>query len=125
MKPDIQTREDIIILLDAFYSKVLKDETIGYIFNDVAKIHLETHMPVLYSFWESVLLGVASYKGNAMLKHIELNKKEPLTDIHFIQWKKLFFETIDELFEGKIADMAKEKTDSLQFLMQHKIKTSM
>jgi hemoglobin len=59
-----------------------------------------------------------------MLKHIELNKKEPLTDAHFTQWKKLFFETIDELFEGKIADMAKEKTNSMQFLMQHKIKMS-
>jgi hemoglobin len=47
-----------------------------------------------------------------------------LTDAHFARWKKLFFETIDELFEGKTADMAKEKTNALQFLMQHKIKMS-
>ena len=124
MKPDIQNSHDIKLLLDTFYSKVLKDETIGYIFNEVAKINVIHHMPILYSFWESVLLGMATYKGNAMLKHIELNKKEPLTDAHFAQWKKLFFETIDELFEGKIADMAKEKTNALQFLMQHKIKLS-
>jgi len=124
MKPDIQNSNDIKLLQDTFYSKVLKHETIGYIFNKVAKINVIHHMPILYSFWESLLLGVASYQGNAMLKHIELNKKEPLTDAHFTQWKKLFFETVDELFEGKIADMAKEKTNSLQFLMQHKIKMS-
>lgn len=85
---------------------------------------METHMPVLYSFWESVLFGVASYQGNAVMKHVELNKKEALTDEHFNQWKKLFFETIDELFEGKIAELAKEKANAMQFLMQYKIKQS-
>ena len=124
MLPDITTLADIRLLLDTFYKKVLKDETIGYIFNDVAKIKMETHMPVLYSFWESVLFGVASYQGNAVMKHVELNKKEALTDEHFNQWKKLFFETIDELFEGKTADLAKEKANAMQFIMQYKIRQS-
>ena len=124
MQTDIRDIDDIKILLDTFYIKVLKDKTIGYIFNDVAKINMVDHMPVLYNFWDSVLFGTASYKGNAILKHIELNKMERLTDEHFNQWIHLFFETIDELFIGKIADLAKEKAKSLRFMMQYKIKMS-
>ena len=123
-KQDIQNAEDIKHLLDTFYAKVLKDDVIGYIFTDVAHIELEVHMPVLYAFWETVLFGVANYRGNPILKHIELNKKEPLTDLHFERWISLFFETIDELFEGKTADLAKEKAKAMRFLMQHKIKAS-
>lgn len=123
-KTDIRDLDDIKRLLDTFYQKVLKDEIIGYIFTDVAKIDLPTHMPVLYAFWESVLFGVASYQGNAILKHIELDRKEKLTDMHFDRWKQLFFQTIDDLFEGKIADLAKEKANAMQLLMQYKISRS-
>jgi len=123
-KQDIQNADDIKHLLDTFYAKVLKDDVIGYIFTDVAQISLEIHMPVLYAFWETILFGVANYRGNPILKHIELNKKEPLTDLHFERWISLFFETIDELFEGKTADLAKEKAKAMRFLMQHKIKAS-
>ena len=123
-KHDIQDAADVKNLLDAFYSRVLKDEVIGYIFTDIAKIDLPTHMPVLYAFWETILFGVANYRGNPILKHIELHKKEPLTDAHFDRWISLFFETIDELFEGKTADLAKEKAKAMRFLMQHKIKAS-
>ncbi len=124
MNPDITSPADIKLLLDTFYAKVLKDHTIGYIFNDVIQINMETHMPRLYSFWESILFGSANYKGNPILKHIEIDKKEPLTDIHFAQWKMLFFETIDELFEGKKALLAKEKASALEFLIKMKIVAS-
>jgi hemoglobin len=123
-KPDISSFEDIKLLLDTFYAKVLKDDLISYIFTDIAQIQLETHMPHLYAFWDTVLFGTANYKGNPVLKHIELDKKEPLTDAHFTQWKKLFFETIDELFEGKKAAFAKEKATAMEFLMKMKIDAS-
>jgi hemoglobin len=124
MKYDIQEPKDIQLLLDSFYAKVLVDDVIGFIFRDIARIDLPTHMPVLYAFWETVLLGMTSYKGNAISKHIELNRLIPLTDAHFERWKQLFFETIDELFEGKIALLAKEKANGLQMLMQLKIRQS-
>ena len=44
-RKDIETREDIEILVDSFYKKVLKDETIGYIFKDVAKANPSRHEP--------------------------------------------------------------------------------
>lgn len=124
MKADIANANDLKLLLDTFYRKVLEDPTIAYIFTEVAKINLESHMPHLYAFWETVLFGTANYKGNPILKHIELDKKEALTEAHFTQWKKLFFETIDELFVGEKANLAKEKANAMEFLMKMKIADS-
>lgn len=124
MKTDIANAADIALLLTHFYDKVLKDDNIGFLFTDIAKINLETHMPTLCTFWESILFGTGQYKGNLVAKHIELDKKEPLTSLHFAQWKKLFFETIDELFEGEKASLAKEKATAMEFLMKMKIDAS-
>jgi len=38
---------------------------------------------------ESILLDKKGYKGNPMLKHIELNRKEALTAVHFDRWIEL------------------------------------
>ena len=121
---DIKNINDIKILLDTFYTKVLKDEVIGYIFTDIAKLNVEKHMPILYAFWDSVIFGTANYKGNAMLTHIELNKKEALTDAHFDRWQMLYFETVDELFVGEKANLAKDRVKAMRFLMQMKIENS-
>ena len=124
MKPDIQNAADVKHLVDTFYTKAIHDKIIGYLFTDIAKINLETHMPTMYLFWNAVLFGEGGYRGNTIAKHIELHRKEPLTDIHFAQWKKLFFETIDEFYEGKIANLAKEKANAMIYLMQFKIDMS-
>ncbi len=124
MKRDIQNRQDVEHFVDAFYKKVVDDEIIGYIFNQVAGFSWEKHITVMYSFWETVLFGVMSYKGNPMLAHIELHKKVPLNAAHFDQWKKLFFETIDDLFAGEKVEDAKRRVEEMSVLIQHKIKAS-
>jgi len=80
---DISTRAHIEILIDEFYKKVIADPVIGFIFTDVVKLSWEKHIPVMYSFWESMLLGENTYKGNPMVKHIELDKLVTLTPEHF------------------------------------------
>ena len=124
MKHDITTSEDIKLLLDSFYEKVLVDDIIGYIFTEVAQIDLPTHMPRLYAFWEMALLSKGGYDGNMMTPHIQLHKKEPLRDAHFDQWKKLFYETIDTHFEGPIAQMAKDKAHAMSYLLRMKTTAS-
>ena len=124
MKQDIQNRADIEVLVDSFYKKVLQNEVIGHFFTEVVKISWEHHMPIMYSFWESVLLGVAGYKGNPVLKHITLHQKEKLTQTHFSEWKRLFFETLDELFEGEKVEEAKKKVEMMERLMLYKIEAS-
>lgn len=57
MNPDLQNRSDIQTLINDFYAQVREDETIGYIFNDVAKVNWETHLPKIADFWEITLFG--------------------------------------------------------------------
>ena len=90
MKKDISTPTNVKLLVDSFYKKVRNDECIGYIFNDVAHVDWDDHLPKMYKFWEFALLGTATYKGNPMMKHIALNAKESLTETHFERWVELW-----------------------------------
>jgi hemoglobin len=56
-KTDITTREDIIILVNAFYDGIKAHALLGPIFNEIAQVNWETHLPKMYSFWSSILLG--------------------------------------------------------------------
>ena len=120
---DIQTREDIEQLIDKFYEKMLKDIVIGFIFTDIAKVNLEEHQSVICDFWETVLFNRPAYKRGpeVMNVHHELNKKIPLKKGHFTRWLFLFSSTVDELFEGEIAEKAKERAISIAILMQKRL----
>ncbi len=109
MKPDISSSTDIQLLINAFYEKVRKDDTIGYIFNDIAKVDWERHLPRMYSFWEFLLLGQDTYKGNPMEVHQKLHRMVPLTEDHFTRWLHLFQTTVDEHFTGLVAEEAKNR----------------
>lgn len=117
MKKDISKPHHIKNLVDHFYNKVRVDPVIGYIFNDVAKVNWDNHLPKMYSFWEFTLLGSASYRGNLMMKHITINTKEPLTQTHFDRWLSLWEETIDHFFEGETANRAKERGQLMKTVM--------
>jgi hemoglobin len=124
MKRPINDKQAIEFLVDQFYHKVKADDVIGYIFNDVLNFNWETHIPIMYTFWETMLLDEVTYKGNPMLTHIELNKRIPLRPEHFTRWKKLFFETLDENFEGERVAEAKKRVLAMEGLMQIKIAQS-
>jgi hemoglobin len=104
---DIETRADCERLVRAFYGRALEDPVIGYLFTDVAKLDLEAHVPRITSFWETVLLGARSYGGGAFRPHAALHMKAPLRRAHFEQWLRLWVRTVDELFAGERADLAK------------------
>lgn len=119
---DIATRSDIEFLVNEFYKKVIIDDQIGFFFNKVVQLDWEIHIPIMYDFWESTLFGIPKYKGNPMLVHIELNKKENLTPEHFERWLKLWKTTIQNHFAGDKADEAVRKASQIGQLMQIKIK---
>jgi hemoglobin len=123
MKQDILNRDDVKLLIDNFYGKVQESEVLGYIFNDIAKVNWEQHLPVMYSFWASMLLGEQSYTGNVMLKHLALSKITPLTEKEISAWISLFHGTVDELFEGEVATNAKTGAENVARVMLFKIQT--
>jgi hemoglobin len=49
--------------------------------------------------------------------HYDLNKKVPLQKEHFESWLQLFNSTVDELFEGKIAALAKTRAKGIADVM--------
>ena len=120
-KKDITSRADIEQLVTTFYEQVKKDDTIGFIFTDVIKINWDHHIPLIVDFWESILLDNPVYTKNAMEVHYVLNKKMPLQKEHFAKWVLLFCGAVDELFEGKIAALAKTRAKSIAGLMQFKM----
>ena len=117
---DIENREDIEQLVNAFYAKVLKDDKIGFFFNEIVQIDWEKHFPIMYDFWETILFDTMKYKGNPMTKHIVLSKKEPLTSEHFERWLLLWGHTVNEYFAGERASEAKERAKMIAELMKFK-----
>jgi hemoglobin len=121
MQNDISNRDDIKTLVDHFYTKVRRDETIGYLFNDVAKVNWEHHLPRMYDFWENIIFQTGTFTGNPMVAHAQLHQKSPLTPAHFERWLQLFLETVNELFEGEKAELAKQRAQSIATMMQIKV----
>jgi len=110
MKKDISSREDIYLLVTSFYAKVRKEETLGVIFNRVIN-DWPSHMEHLTDFWETNLFAIKKYKGNPIAVHQEVDQKVDYTINvnHFGIWLNLWANTIDALFEGEIATMAKHR----------------
>lgn len=107
-RPDIESPADCERLVRAFYGKAMVDEEIGWIFTDVAQLDLEAHIPVIASFWETILLDAQTYGGGAFGVHAELHRKAGgLRKEHFERWLVLWCQTVDELFDGPLAAAAK------------------
>ena len=114
---EIKGRAEVIELVDAFYEKVNKDELLSPIFNGVAMVNWEAHLPKMYSFWESLLFGTQSYKGKPFDHHLPL----PIVVKHFDRWVALFNETLDERFEGEKAEEARMKAINIAGVFQFKM----
>lgn len=121
---DIETREDIALLMREFYNRLLTDPAISYIFTDVAKINLEAHLPHLTDFWELSVLHTGTYKKNVMQLHLDLNSKERLTNTHFDVWLGHFNKSVDDLFSGSNAEKIKTRALSIATVMKIKIHTA-
>ena len=121
VRTDITSRADIERVVDAFYDLVQADDRLGPIFNDVAKVDWDAHLPKMYDFWEAVLFGAAGFKGNPLAAHRVLARRTPLTADAFDRWLALFHSTVDRLFAGPVADEAKLRASRVAGVMQYHI----
>jgi hemoglobin len=114
MKKDITERQDIELLVNKFYEKVQADEVLAPLF-----IHLDwdKHLPTMYNFWASLLLGEQNYRGNPFQPHTAL----PLQHTHFSNWIQLFTSTVEENFEGAKATEAIDRARAIAGVWQHKM----
>jgi len=109
-KKDIETREDVFLLVSSFYNRVRKDELLAPFFNDTIK-DWDEHLNKLTTFWESNLFLKTKYTGNPLEAHTRVDShfNHSITEFHFGTWLNLWIETIDELFQGDYAENAKRR----------------
>lgn len=117
MENDIFHLDDIKLLVDSFYDKVRDDDLLAPIFNSVIQDRWPEHLERMYTFWQTVLLGQHTYMGSPFPPHANL----PVTKVHFDRWLDLFFNTIDEKFDGEIAAEAKWRASKMAEIFQFKI----
>jgi hemoglobin len=123
MPRDIEDRADCERLVRAFYGRALEDPLIGWLFTDVARLDLEAHVPRITSFWETVLLGARSYAGGAFAPHAALHMRAELRAAHFERWLVLWAATVDELFAGERAELAKAHAERVAHAFHGRLAT--
>lgn len=118
---DIENKQDLALLMEVFYSKMLKDKTVGYIFTDVAQLNLQHHLPLLTDFWNNAIFHTGGYKNNVVQIHKDLNALEKLTPDHFKRWLFLLNQTIDENFSGENSEKMKLRANQIGMTIQAKL----
>jgi hemoglobin len=104
---DISDRDDVEVLLRRFYGRVFTDRTLDEPFAELREKGLDSHLPVMCDFWETVLFRAGLYRGNALVVHRRLAQRHPLHARHFLAWLALWNSTLDEMYSGPVADHAK------------------
>ena len=107
-RSDIASRDDIVMLTETFYRRAFADEMLGPIFIDIAKMDLEAHLPVICNFWENILFRTGVYRGGAFAPHVMLHQQVELDWPKFARWLEIWTGTVDDLFTGPYADIAKQ-----------------
>jgi hemoglobin len=110
MARDIENRDDLTALLQAFYASATTDEHIGQFF---AELDLATHLPVIVDFWDKLLFGRPVYFGNPLAVHQHINERLPLRQEHFARWVEIFSHAVDAHFAGARADEAKRRAATI------------
>ena len=107
----IRDRTDVFLLVSSFYAQVRRDDLLAPIFNThIAEDEWPHHLNKLTDFWVTNLFGVVCFKGNPMRVHqqVDQNLNYTVQQKHFGRWLQIWFSTIDNLFEGQLAQRAKD-----------------
>ena len=119
---DIETPEDLHLLVDAFYGEAKKDELLGPIFHQFVD-DWKPHIQKVASFWEATLFSSGAYKGNPMAIHQKVDEtlNHSLRQVHFNRWVEIWKQTTDSMFSGSKAEMAKQRASNIANIMFIKI----
>lgn len=108
-KRDIESRDDIVLMVNTFYQRVRQDSFLGPVFEERIKDNWDHHLSTMHDFWFTLLFGREAYRGNPFAKHIGL----PVSGTHFQHWLLLFNNTLNDLFEGERKELASKKAHNI------------
>jgi hemoglobin len=105
---DLATRTEVEQLVRTFYRAAVMDDLLGPIFH-AAHVDWPSHIETVTAFWMEQLFGIKGYAGNPLRAHEPIARHIPFRPEHFERWLALFTETVDELYEGPVAELAKAR----------------
>lgn len=115
---DLANRSDLEVLLRRFYGRVLVDDVLAAPFRGVRDITgLDTHIPLMTDFWETSLFRVRRYHGRVHDAHSRVHANTPLSAVHFIRWLTTWYDTVDEMYRGPLAERAKRQAARIAWAM--------
>lgn len=118
---DIVDRNDVYELLSRFYGRALVDDLLADPFAEVRQKGLDSHLPVMCDFWETVLFRSGLYKGSALVVHRDVHRDHPLSHRHFIRWLTLWLATVDDMYRGPVAEQAKTQARRIAWAMHRRL----
>ncbi len=114
---DIGSLDDIKRMVDTFYLKIRQDDLLGHIFESVIRDQWNVHLEKMLRFWQTLLFREKTYFGQPFPPHQYMALREE----HFTRWLALFDSTVDDLFEGPVADEAKSRARSIAVIFNAKL----
>jgi hemoglobin len=122
MKKNLDSREDIQLMVKTFYESVFEDVMLAPIFITSLGKDVAPHYARMTDFWEDQILGTFKFEGNPMKVHMELAERFSFDNDLFDIWLRLFNLNVDSLFIGEYADKAKEQAANIATVMRLKMK---
>jgi hemoglobin len=105
---DLETVGDVERLVRRFYGSAIPDPVLGPVFRGFG-VDWSAHIPKLVDFWHDRLFGTSDYRGNAVAAHQPVLDRVGFGRAELARWLELWSETVDELFTGERAELAKAR----------------
>jgi hemoglobin len=118
---DLAGRGDVEALLRRFYSRVLVDGVLAETFTVLRIGGLDSHIPVMCDFWETVLFRAGLYRGSALDAHRQVHQRNSLGSRHFVRWLTTWNDTVDEMYSGPVAERAKTQAARIAWAMHRRL----
>jgi hemoglobin len=114
-------RADVEALLRRFYGQVLVDDVLAAPFTALQIRGLDSHIPVMCDFWETVLFRAGLYRGSALHAHRHVHQRTSLSGRHFVRWLATWNTTVDEIYRGPVAERAKTQAARIAWAMHRRL----
>ncbi|CDO87550.1 cyanoglobin [Mycobacterium triplex] len=118
---DLVDRADVEALLRRFYNRALTDDVLIEPFAELRSEGLDTHIPIMCDFWETVLFRAGRYRGSALTVHRVIHQRTPLSGKHFVRWLTIWRATVDEMYRGPAAERAKVQAARIAWAMHRRL----
>jgi hemoglobin len=118
---DLDSPEQVGEMVRRFYAEVTADDLLGPMFNEIAQVDWELHLPKLTAFWCRALLGHVGYRGNPFRAHALVHAQRAFTTAHFERWLTLFHHTLDQGWIGPNAQRAHDLAGNVARVHSHQL----